>query len=185
MWQNGFQVNDGPLRTPDDENSKKFLSELERGVIPLEIKIDMKNRKIPLTRPTGIKLVDRRDTDYVPPPPPAYVAFSSGTALGASTSNSAFIITPEIIASHNIAPTVIDSQPNTTLQFRTIDGRRLRINLNNTATIMDLIAAANSQGVGNDSYILSAGFPPKDLADPNLTLLQADLIGAAILQKKA
>jgi UBX domain-containing protein 1 len=71
------------------------------------------------------------------------------------------------------------------LQFRTIDGRRLRIRLNNNATIMDLITAANAQGVGNDSYILSAGFPPKDITDPNQTLKQADLIGAAVLQKKA
>jgi len=181
MWQNGFQVNDGPFRSNDDEESKKFIADLERGLVPAEIRNEMKNRRAV----TAFSLVDKRDTDYVPPPPPAYVAFSSGTALGASNSNSAFIITPEIIASNNVAPVVIDSEPNTTLQFRTIDGRRLRIRLNNNATIMDLIAAANAQGVGNDSYILSAGFPPKDITDPNQTLKQADLIGAAVLQKKA
>ena len=181
MWQNGFQVNDGPFRSNDDEDSKKFIADLERGLVPAEIRNEMKNRRAV----TAFSLVDKRDTDYVPPPPPAYVAFSSGTALGASNSNSAFVITPEIIASNNVAPVVIDSEPNTTLQFRTIDGRRLRIRLNNNATIMDLIAAANAQGVGNDSYILSAGFPPKDITDPNQTLKQADLIGAAVLQKKA
>lgn len=180
MWQNGFQVNDGPFRSNDDENSKKFIAELENGHVPAEIRNEMKHRNAL----ASFSLVDKRDTDYVPPPPPAYVAFSSGTALGASNSN-AFVITPEIIASNNVAPNVIDSEPNTTLQFRTIDGRRLRIRLNNTATIMELIAAANAQGVGNDSYILSAGFPPKDITDTTLTLTQADLIGAAIMQKKA
>jgi UBX domain-containing protein 1 len=181
MWQNGFQVNDGPFRSNEDESAIKFIAELERGIVPTEIRKEMKNNN----GPASFALNDKRDQKFVPPPPPAYVAFSHGTALGASNSTSAFIITPEIIATHNILPSIIESEPNTTLQFRTIDGRRLRIKLNNNATIMDIISAANAQGVGNESYILSAGFPPKDLTDPNLTLSQADLIGAAIVQKKA
>ena len=181
MWENGFQVNDGEFRSNEDESAKKFIAELERGIVPAEIRKEMKNNN----GPASFALNDKRDKKYVPPPPPAYVAFSHGTALGASNSTAAFIVTPEIIASNNIAPAIIESEPNTTLQFRTIDGRRLRIRLNNNSTIMDIISAANAQEVGNGPYILSAGFPPKDITDPSLTLIQADLIGAAIVQKRA
>lgn len=75
-----------------------------------------------------VSLNDKRSEDYVAPPPPAYVAFSKGTALGSSSSTSgssgAWVSSPDDVA----APAVVDeSKPHSTLQIRTYDGKRLLV----------------------------------------------------------
>ena len=75
-----------------------------------------------------VSLNDKRSEDYVAPPPPAYVAFSKGTALGSSSSASggggAWISSPDDVP----APAVVEeNKPNSTLQIRTYDGKRLLI----------------------------------------------------------
>ena len=75
-------------------------------------------------------LIDKRSEDYVAPPPPAYIAFS-GTAstLGSGTTpagSGAFQFTSEILADVEIPP-VDESQPTTTLQVKTIQGKKIKI----------------------------------------------------------
>lgn len=75
-----------------------------------------------------VSLNDKRSEDYIAPPPPAYVAFSKGTALGSSSSASgtggAWVSSPDDAP----APAVVDeSKPNSTLQIRTYDGKRLLV----------------------------------------------------------
>jgi hypothetical protein len=74
-----------------------------------------------------VSLNDKRQEDYVAPPPPAYVAFSKGTALGSSSTGAkddAWVSSPD----DDAAPIAMDeSQPSSTLQIRTPDGKRLLI----------------------------------------------------------
>ena len=76
-----------------------------------------------------IDLIDEHEKDYVPPPPPAYVAFSGGSVLGgAPVSTSSLVITPAFLESIPASPLAVDeSQPVTTLQVRTLGGQRLKI----------------------------------------------------------
>lgn len=74
-----------------------------------------------------VSLNDKRQEDYVAPPPPAYVAFSKGTTLGGSSaagSSGAWVSTPD--GSSNCVK-VDDSQPSSTLQIRTPDGKRILV----------------------------------------------------------
>lgn len=37
VWKNGFQIDDGPFRSVNDEENKKFMAEVEKGYIPQEL----------------------------------------------------------------------------------------------------------------------------------------------------
>jgi hypothetical protein len=79
-----------------------------------------------------VQLKDCRSEDFVPPPPPAYVAFSGtgSTLRGESSSNSpnssSFIFTSSVLA--EAVPLVLDeTKPSTTLQVKTTQGKKIKI----------------------------------------------------------
>ncbi|KAJ1401943.1 hypothetical protein B484DRAFT_234827, partial [Ochromonadaceae sp. CCMP2298] len=157
--------------------SRAFLSTLERGQVPPEL---IREGSIDL----DVNLVDSRTTDYVVPPPPAYVAFSGGATLGASAASEAFVFSPEVLSGVQ-APAVDEAQPSTTLQVKTTSGKKIRIKLNKSATVLQLAAViVRDAGGAEDSFVLSAGFPPVDVLDGSVTLEQAQLVGAAVSQRK-
>lgn len=121
MYRNGFIVDDGPFRDLNSPESREFIAHLERGDVPPEMRSGGR------PGPVDVHLDDRRGEDYVPPPPPAYVAFSGqGVSLrgeGSSSSSSSF--TPEALA--NVSVAVDESAPTTVLQIRTHDGKKLRL----------------------------------------------------------
>ena len=77
MWKNGFQVNDdGPFRTYTDPANEQFVADLKEGKVPAELRA-----KYPSG--LGVGLNDKREEDYVPPPPPKYISFSGdGAKMG-------------------------------------------------------------------------------------------------------
>ena len=78
LWKNGFQIGeDNPeLRDYNDPKNQQFMNELMQGRIPTEIREKYK-------RDIGVALADKREEDFVPPPPPKYISFSgSGTTMG-------------------------------------------------------------------------------------------------------
>lgn len=89
IWENGFSIDDGPLRTFEDPASQAFLGSLQRGVIPNELQIHHRGREVDLH-------MERRATPYVPPKAKPFS--SAGQRLGA--------IVPEVVT--------IDDAPQTT-----------------------------------------------------------------------
>ena len=132
MYRNGFTLDDGPLRDGMAEGcppeNKEFLDALDKGLVPKELQKQVAGKKgVQL----DIQLSDKRGEDYVAPPPPAYVAFSSGQTLGASagSSTSAYQFTPEMLEDIDI-PAVDESAPVTTLQIRSHSGKKIKIKIN-------------------------------------------------------
>ena len=175
LYSNGFQVDDGPLREPNTPENRKFLEELLKGNVPSELRS--------ASGPGGleIKLADKRGETYTPP---AYVAFSGGAALGTSAPSSDDAVFAD---DGTPAPALNEAEPSTTVQVKTSDGKKLRLKLNTSITVLQLAAAIRAQqaGAGPARFTLSAGFPPKDLTDPSTSLKDAGLTGAAIVQKSA
>mmetsp|Transcript_55800 Transcript_55800/g.64085 ORF Transcript_55800/g.64085 Transcript_55800/m.64085 type:complete len:339 (+) Transcript_55800:32-1048(+) len=84
FYQNGFQIEDGPLRSLTDDAGNRFLDSINRGMIPRELVAEFGDVDL------SVDLVDRREEDFVPPAPPAYVAFAgTGHSLAATTSSDA------------------------------------------------------------------------------------------------
>ena len=75
-------------------------------------------------------LNDKRSEDYVPPPAPAYIAFSGTAAtLGGSASaagSGAAVFTEEMLSGVQV-PAVDESAPVTTLQIKTVQGKKIKI----------------------------------------------------------
>ena len=79
LYQNGFTVEGGELREYNTEENKAFMSELNKGYVPEELRKKY-NKAI------GIALEDRRKEKKRPPTPPKYVAYSGeGQSLGGTT----------------------------------------------------------------------------------------------------
>ena len=173
LYSNGFTVDDGPLREPNTAENQKFLDELLKGLVPSELKPSMAGGIL------DVALADKRGETYVPP---AYVAFSGGATLGTSAPVSGDAVFTD---DGTRPPRLNESEPSTTVQVKTSDGKKLRLKLNTAITVRQLAAAIRNaqEGAGPDAFSLSAGFPPKDLADGEVSLKDAGLAGASIVQK--
>jgi UBX domain-containing protein 1 len=188
MYRNGFVVNDGPLRTPDDPANKTFLEQLAMGFVPQELQAPTDPNRIPgglRVQPPAVdvSLDDRRDEDYVPP---AYVAYSGeGVTLSSSSSSSeGTVVDPGTLGP---APTLDAAAPATTVQVKLLNGKKIRVKLNTANSVAQLCACIARDGGGADRYVLSSGFPPKDLvlASLDVSVGDAGLQGASITLKPA
>lgn len=66
----------GPFRQYDAPENKQFMKELNEGYVPQEIRGQYKEG-------VSVGLEDRRKDEYIPPPPPKYVAYSgAGVSMG-------------------------------------------------------------------------------------------------------
>lgn len=86
------------------------------------------------------------------------------------------------------SPVADASKPTTSLQLRLSTGARIKAQLNLEHTVADIWKlVADNMGMeafkNSSQHELSAGFPPKPLADASLTLAAADLANAAITHR--
>ncbi|CAO1623333.1 unnamed protein product [Parajaminaea phylloscopi] len=189
FWQDGFSIEDGPLRSYDDPESKALLAAIESQTAPpsaFNIKFGQK---------VEIRVSQRLSEKYRPPPPAPLKAFSGGgNRLGspapavASTSASTGAASAAPSAAQQSAaqaPQVDEAKPVTQVQIRLADGSRLLGRFNHDHTVADIrsfIDASQAAG-GSRSYALQASFPPKPVEDEQQTLKDAGLINAVVLQK--
>jgi len=179
LYRNGFTVDDGPLRDLDSPESRRFLAALAEGYVPQELIQDNKSKDV------AIELSDKRSEDYVAPPAPSYIPFSGeAMSLGSARSNSSGIavITPEIISASD-PPSVDAALPVTTLQVRLMSGKKIRIRVNHSHTVLQLASLLNREEPMSRPFSLSAGFPPQDVTDLGATIAEAGLVGASVTQK--
>mmetsp|Transcript_28729 Transcript_28729/g.29064 ORF Transcript_28729/g.29064 Transcript_28729/m.29064 type:complete len:262 (-) Transcript_28729:290-1075(-) len=179
LYRNGFTVDDGNLRDLESPESRRFLAALAEGYVPQELMQDNS------TRDVALELSDKRTEDYVPPPQPAYVAFAGeAMSLGGASPSGAVVVTPDMIPTSGI-PEVDVSVPVTTLQVKLISGKKVKIRVNHSHTVLHLIGFLNREEAASRPFILSAGFPPKDITDTSKSVSEAGLVGASITQKAA
>eukprot|EP00743_Colponemidia_sp_Colp-15_P001678 GILK01001834.1.p1 GENE.GILK01001834.1~~GILK01001834.1.p1 ORF type:complete len:256 (+),score=28.62 GILK01001834.1:32-769(+) len=173
FWKNGFTVDDGPLRSVQDPANREFLEDATSGVVPRELEAAAQNN------PVNLELRDNREREYEPPPPPSYVAYSgTGHSLRSSSSSSSANV--KAVAKE---PTVDESHPVTTIQFRFHNGQRATQKFNHTHTIQDLHNFVMARAPVSGPYSLTAGFPPAPLTNVSQSLKDAGLLGTAVTQK--
>ena len=130
VYQNGFTVDEGEFREYDTPENKEFMSELNKGYVPKELREKY-------NKPVGVALEDRIKEKFIPPPPPAYVAYSgAGMSLGAATGVAGAVNKDATDGK----PAVDESAPKTTIQIRLHNGERVSITVNLTHTVADIHA---------------------------------------------
>ncbi|KAI4325077.1 hypothetical protein MLD38_030504 [Melastoma candidum] len=189
FWQNGFTVNDGPLRRLDDPANARFLESIKNSESPEEL--------APADRRTVVNIdLVRRDEVYSEPKrhQPAF----QGTArtLGSGDAAASSMATPQSAgipassgSSIRTAPfmglVVDDSLPTTSIQLRLADGTRMVSRFNYSHTIRDIRAFidASRPGGTRDYQLQAMGFPPKQLSDMDQTIEQAGIANSVVIQK--
>ena len=86
------------------------------------------------------------------------------------------------IASENFLSSTI-SQPTTIIHIRLADGTRLKAQFSLAATVSELYNYVASASPDNLSFILQTTFPSKDLIDRTLSLKDANILNAVLIQK--
>lgn len=183
FYKNGFVVNDGELRSFEDPANAAFLASINKGEVPAEIIAERgPGRRRGEEPEIEVDLSDKRTEEYVPPPYRAFGGAGSAVGGGAAAPASA-VVSGGSVAGAGAIP-VDDSKPTATIQVKLADGRKERIVLNLSHTVADLQAKVASFRATAKPFVLLAGFPPKPLADPRVTLDAAGLKSAAVTQKE-
>jgi len=184
MWQNGFSIDDGPLRAYNDQENREFLSDVAAGRIPRELVREARGGEV------MVNMEDHKDKPYEQPKVTVKPFQGSGNVLGS--------IAPAVVSHNTTASTsaaleeseaqkrvnVDTSKPMTTLQVRLASGGRLIVKLNETNSVSDLrryIRLVKPETPQN--FSLHTTFPNKEHTDDSATLKDAGLLGAAILMR--
>ena len=169
FWQNGFSVDDGPLRDAQDPENAAFLNDVNQGRTPSELTEENDEE-------TDVHLIDRSGEPYKPPPAKPFGG--SGRSMREETGAA-----PPPPPTTAAALTVDEGAPTTTLQIRLADGSRQVVKANQSHTVAQLRAHVATLTPPGVAFELSAGFPPKKLAESESTLKEAGLLNEAIIQK--
>lgn len=195
FWEDGFSIDDGPLRDYKDPRNEEFLKTLGMGQVPSELKARPNQR-------VKVMVQHRVQDKYVPPkkvlkpfqgtgnrlgseipgettgfttssPPPPTLPVSTSSATTSSPASSA----PAFGANSN--------EPLTTVQIRLADGTRLVAKFNPTQTVEDIHRFINMSRPGESqrNYVLMTTFPNKEITDVTQTLQQAQLLNAVVVQR--
>ncbi|XP_063721239.1 NSFL1 cofactor p47-like [Symsagittifera roscoffensis] len=189
LWKNGFSVSgegiDEELRSYSDPNSAKALNMIAKGQVPDEFVALANGGKV------NMDMEDHREQDFEPPKKKLKAFSGAGQTLGTPTPavlNSAEANKPASYTSSAVTttPTVPldETKPMTNVQIRLADGSRKVQKFNHTHTVGDLRQfVAQIPGYEAVTFVLQTNFPVKNLDDDSLTLKDAQLLNATIIQR--
>ncbi|VDK42475.1 unnamed protein product [Anisakis simplex] len=195
MWENGFSIDDGPLRTFDDPESRSFLQSIMQGHIPVELVRQYPGRVIDLR-------MERKTEPYQEPKlkpfsghgqrlgdivPPIVGAGTLGQKLDSSetghSSESVSETDPITTAQQSI--TLRDGEPTTQVQIRLPNGQRIIGRFNHTHTVEEVrsfIVAAVPEFAFQPFYMMTT-FPSKVIEQERETLKDAGLLNSRIFRR--
>ncbi|XP_063079104.1 UBX domain-containing protein 2A isoform X2 [Engraulis encrasicolus] len=180
LWKDGFTVNDEELRSYISEENQEFLEAIKRGELPLELESRAEEEEL------EVNVEDMKEEMYVPRKKIFYPFSGRGYRLGS--------VAPRVVARsrsvHEEAceapvPSVAlqEDQPLTSLQIWLADGRRLVQKFNLSHRIRDVQEFVVGTRATDDPFILTTSLPFRELTEEAVSLQQADLANAVIVQR--
>ncbi|KAG4306147.1 hypothetical protein PORY_000135 [Pneumocystis oryctolagi] len=183
FWKDGFTIDDGPLMRYDDPSNTANLQAINSGHAPLSL------LNVQVGQEVDLRVQRKLDKEY--PHSKKYTPFSgTGQRLGSpapkvttstpTKSSEGISSDKKIIYQH----TVNEAFPFTTLQIRFGDGSKHSVKFNLTDTIGDIYNFMNiNKPDDSRDYILQTIFPNKEYLDKSLSLKDAGLLNAVLIQK--
>jgi UBX domain-containing protein 1 len=176
LWEEGFSIEDGPLRRFDDPQNAADLQMIRQGRAPLHL------MGVRADQSVDVQLI-KHDEKYKAPPK-VYKPFSgSGQRLGSPTPGGSGISTPPPAATAAAAPAasssssapdveIDSSQPTISLRIQLGSGTRLPARFNTTHTIGDVYEFIERASPDSNArpWVLATTFPSKDHTDKSLVL---------------
>ncbi|CAB1444882.1 unnamed protein product [Pleuronectes platessa] len=180
LWKDGFTVNDQEFRSYSIPENQDFLDAIKRGELPAEWESRADEQEL------EINVEDLTEENYVPKKR-AFHAFSGqGYRLG-SVAPRVVARSPSVHEDGESPPipmvTLDHALPVTSLQIWLADGRRLvqRFNLSHRITdVQDFVGLCQRSC---PPFVLTTSLPFRELSDKELSLEEADLANAVIVQR--
>lgn len=185
FWRNGFSIDDGPLYRSDDPSNRHLLEAISSGRAPLSVLNVQPNQEV------EVHVQKRLDEDFVEPKKKRKPYEGRGQRLGSPTPD---ILTKTTVTEGSIESElsnessenrleVDESLPIVSLHIRLGDGTRIPARFNASHTVGDIYQLVDSTQQRNRSYILQTTFPNRELDDKTISLADAKLANAMVVQK--
>jgi len=186
MWQNGFSINDGELRSYNDQANRSFLASVMSGRIPNELVQEAENGEV------HVDIEDHKEEEFKAPKGASGVKVFSGTGHTLGGISPAINIDPPpptIEGTGNLEEKAQDelhvdeTQAVATVQIRLHDGKTMKVKLNHSHTVGHLrrFVTTARPDLANRLFTLRTSFPSKELDVEEVSIKDAGLIGAAVL----
>ncbi|KAK7907173.1 hypothetical protein WMY93_015785 [Mugilogobius chulae] len=180
LWKDGFTVNDGEFRSYTVPENQDFLDAIKRGELPSEWESRAEEEEL------EISVEDFTEETYVPKKKAFHPFSGRGYRLG-SVAPRVVARSPSVHEDGESAPipmvTLDHALPVTSLQIWLADGRRLiqRFNLSHRITdVKDFVTRCQRSC---PPFVLTTSVPFRELSDQELSLEEADLANAVIVQR--
>ncbi|XP_034018313.1 UBX domain-containing protein 2A [Thalassophryne amazonica] len=180
LWKDGFTVNDEEFRSYSVQENQDFLDAIKRGELPTEWESRAEEEEL------EISVEDLTEETYVPKKKVFHPFSGRGYRLG-SVAPRVVARSPSVHEDGESPPiplvTLNHALPVTSLQIWLADGRRLvqRFNLSHRiADVQDFVTRCQRNC---PPFILTTSLPSIELTDKELSLEEADLANAVIIQR--
>lgn len=187
FWRDGFSIEDGPLYRYDDPANMAYLQAIHSGRAPLALLNLQSGQSVDL------RIHRRTDEDYKPPKKPVGGFHGHGNRLGSpvpgepvfspAPSSSQQPSTTSSTQSAAPAPNTPQGEGDTTVQIRLGTGSAQRVRFQSTGPVEQLYNYVDGHTDPSRPYVLQTTFPNKELTDRSISLKEAGVCGAVVVQK--
>ncbi|MEE6476938.1 hypothetical protein FKM82_011290 [Ascaphus truei] len=180
MWKNGFTINDGELRDYTDAANRQFMDSMRKGELPSELQKTFEKEEV------DVNVEDRKHEEYSFRKP-LFSPFSGlGHRLGSATPN---IITKDLNGAEMQSLPSVDVnelEPVTSIKIWLADGKRIVQKFNTSHRISDVRDFLEKIPCksGNAPFTLATSPPLCELLDETITIQEAHLQNAVLVQKR-
>uniref|UniRef100_A0A8D0HHW5 UBX domain-containing protein 2A n=1 Tax=Sphenodon punctatus TaxID=8508 RepID=A0A8D0HHW5_SPHPU len=183
LWKNGFTVNDGELRSYRDVANQQFLNSIKKGELPFEL------QKISDKEEIDVKVDDKKDEVYSVKKPVFHPFSGQGYRLGSATPRIISTVKRGLEEAENRSPLPVvalnNVEPITNIQIWLADGKRIvqKFHVSHRISHVRDFIAKYQGSQGSVPFTLTTSLPFRKLLDENLTLEEANLQNAVIVQR--
>ncbi|KAK2503708.1 hypothetical protein MC885_017531, partial [Smutsia gigantea] len=176
LWQNGFTVNDD-FRSYSDCASQQFLNSVKKGELPLELQGIFDKEEV------DVKVEDKKN-EVCMSTKPVFQPFSGqGHRLGSATPK--IVFKPRSIEVENNTVQLNNLEPITNIQIWLANGKRIvqKFNISHRISHIKDFIEKYQGSQRSPPFSLATALPFLKLLDETLTLEEADLQNAVIIQR--
>ncbi|SBT30489.1 ubiquitin regulatory protein, putative [Plasmodium ovale wallikeri] len=180
LYKNGFIVDNGEFRDLEIEENKKFMENIEAGILPKEFS--------GVDKTLNVAIKDKSNEIYTKEKCTGENSLYKGQGIKLGSNNSSGMSEEEInklvstCSPNNIMKINIDeNKPITILHIRLYNGKKVTQKFNYDHTVEDLFQYVHSFTPIN--FSLAFDFPLKPIERSEKTLESAQLLGTIITQK--
>lgn len=181
MWKNGFTINDGKLRDYTDAANRQFMDSVRKGELPSELQRTYEKEEV------AVNVEDRKSEEYFLKKKQVDPFSGKGYRLGSAA--------PKVIKAVNgvedgeepdlPAVELNELEPSTNIKIWLADGKRIVQRFNTSHRISDVREFLEKIPWKSKRlpFTLATSFPLCDILDETITIQEAHLQNAVLVQR--